>query len=106
MINSPLGSLYKREIHLQGQSFACSLLGEYCHGDPRDAGALPLFVAQLNLPNMGGAPDVDRARDSGNPTLGDAAQMVGVDLEANRPMAWRRRACRATRAEHLGEQDG
>jgi hypothetical protein len=49
---------------------------------------------------------MNRACDSGNPTFGDAAQMICIDLKTDRPMARRRCASRATRSEHLGEQDG
>src|SRR5687767_13145672 len=54
---------------------------------------------------MRGAPDVNRTRYAGHPALADATQMVGIDLQAYRPMRRWRGASRAAGAEHLGKQD-
>src|SRR5688572_15358537 len=96
----------RRQTRSSLRSISRSRLGEYCHGDAGNAGWLPLVVAQVDLPDMRGASDVNRARDAGHPALADAAQVVGIDLQADRAVPRRRGASRAAGAEHLGEQDG
>ena len=56
---------------------------------------------QVNLPNLGGAPNVHRAGDAGHPATGGAFEVVGVDVQAHRTVAFRGRKGRTTRAQRL-----
>lgn len=55
--------------------------------DARHASQLTRIVLQVDLPDLGGAADVDRARCAGDPAAGRALQMVGIDVQPYRAVA-------------------
>src|SRR3990167_145462 len=55
----------------------------YGHGQARDAAGFAVLAAQTDIPNVCGAAQVHGARDRRHPAAAQAAQVVGIDLQAD-----------------------
>src|SRR6218665_3264868 len=57
------------------------------HGQSRDAYHFFCFVDQVDMPDLGAAPDLHRPRLARDPAAAGRAQVVGVDVQAHGPAA-------------------
>src|SRR5512135_1329430 len=76
------------------------------HGQARDADQAQALVVDADLPDLGRTAEVNRARRAGDDTVGHAAQVVRVDVEADGEL----RRCvgdhnRPEAAERFGQRD-
>jgi cob(I)alamin adenosyltransferase len=69
----------------------------------RDAGQLAGIVGHVDLPDLGGAADVDWPRDARHPARGRALDVVGVDVQPHRPMAFGTGVSGAAGAQGFGQ---
>src|SRR5260370_33289672 len=77
---------------LRPVSFRCSrsIAGNDRQGTTRDTDPLLLLVADIDFPDLGHSPDMQRGRRRGQQPLADRADMVGIDFLPNGNQASRR----------------
>src|SRR6218665_962112 len=73
------------------------------HGQARDADQFVGFVDQVDMPDLGAAPDVHRPRLARDPAAAGRAQVVGVDVQAHGAVALGAGVVGADGAQRFGQ---
>src|SRR5690606_4588216 len=107
-LSSKLSEIDMAGVRVLGREVAkpskCSAPRDDRQGQAGNAGQPAAVVLDADFPDLGAAPDVQRARGAGDPAFAHAGQVVGVDLDADHALALVHAHPAGGAAQGLGQQ--